>query len=117
MSIAENKYHSTIKVEFRDLVQHILDSERSHFHMYTIHRLLSLGLLIDFPFEYIKTEEPDRLIGIELNLKEHGKVVFLIDIDTSYGCVANDGYITVLQLFLQHFETIVDPKQKRKTLF
>lgn len=117
MGIPENKYHSTIKVEFKDLVQHIVDSDRINFHMYTIHRLLSLGLLIDFPYEYTKSPEPEKLIGVELNLKEHGKVVFLLDIETGYGIVANEENVAVLKNFLEKFGTIADQKQKRKTLF
>jgi hypothetical protein len=115
MSIVENKYHSTIKVEFRDLVDNIVNSSRQKYHMYTIHRLLSLGLLIDFPFNYVKTEQPGW-VGVELDLKDKGKVLFTIDPDSGYGNIANEGNIT-LEHFLQNFDTGCDTLTKRRSLF
>lgn len=116
MSIVENKYHSTIKVEFRDLVENIVNSERKTFHIYTIHRLLSLGLLIDFPFEYIQTGDC-AVIGIKLDLKDSGYVIFHLDIESNYGCVADEGYLTVLQEFTKKFDTVIGKKQSMRSLF
>lgn len=116
MSIVENKYHSTIKVEFRDLVDNIVNSKRTSYHIYTIHRLLSLGLLIDLPFKYVKTEQSEY-IGIELDLKESGKALFLVNPDSDYGSVANEGSMTVLTHFLDNFNTGCDLKSKRRKLF
>lgn len=110
MSIVENKYHSTIKVEFRNLVDNIVNSSRASFHMYTIHRLLSLGLLIDFPFKYVNTDYPNS-VTIEIDLKGE-KARFIVDPDSDYGVVADDGSKEILQNFLQHFDTCVKPKKK-----
>lgn len=116
MSIVENKYHSTIKVEFRDLVDNIVNSNRKHFHMYTIHRLLSLGLLIDLPFRYVKTEDPNA-VAIELDLKEVGKARFIVDTDSNYGIIADGDSKQILVNFLQHFDTKCDTKSKRRKFF
>lgn len=114
MNIAENKYHSTIKVEFKDLVKNLLFSERTKFHMYTIHRLLSLGLLIDFPFQYIKTQEPDKSVGVELDLKEHGKVTFLVNLESNYGSLASGQCEATLQQFLENFDTSLEFVEESK---
>jgi len=108
-----NKYQSTIKVEFRDLIKHLLESNRKSFHMYTIHRVLSLGLLIDFPFEYQKVDDPNQ-VGIELDLGEHGKVMFIVDIESNYAKVATEGYREVLQRFLENFDVCLDKNVKKK---
>lgn len=73
-----NKYHDTVKVEFRDLIENIVNSGRKSFHLFTIHRVLSLGLLIDYTFQYKQLDEPSK-IGIELELKGFGKVLFVVE--------------------------------------
>lgn len=104
-----NKYQSTIKVEFRDLVSNLVKSKRKSFHLYTIHRLLSLGLLIDFTFQYIKIKEPQECIGIELCLDNFGKVLFIVDVDSNYVRISGDGK-TILENFLNHFDTCISEK-------
>lgn len=116
MNIVENKYHSTVKVEFRDLVDHIINSNRKRFHMYTIHRLLSLGLLIDFPFKYIKTKNACS-IAIELDLKESGKAVFIVDPESDYGSIADERSKKVLKHFLQNFDVTCEPIKKKRRFF
>ena len=114
MPIAENKYHNTIKQEYKDLVDTIVNSNRNTFHAYTIHRLLSLGLLIDFTFNYVRPIDPDQYVSIELDLKENGTVIFIIDVRTNYGRVANDESVSVLRKFLKDFDTGLNaPKKKR----
>lgn len=118
MHITENKYHSTIKVEFRDLVSSIVNSERSLFHVYTIHRLLSLGLLIDFTFMYQKTDDPNGGITIELDLKEHGKAYFKINAETNYSSLSDERSMQVLKDFLENYSTkLTDGSQKGTKLF
>lgn len=114
MNIAENKYHSTIKVEFKDLVRNIANSERTHFHTYTIHRLLSLGLLIDFPFQYVKNSCCDCKIEVELDLKAYGKVTFRIDPDTNYGYIANESSKEILKDFSETFSTNIENPESTK---
>lgn len=116
MSIVENKYHSTIKVEFRDLVDKFVNSSRKSYHIYTIHRLLSLGLLIDFPFNYVKAENPHS-VAIELDLKEDGKALFIVDPDSDYGNIADENSKQILQNFLQHFDTLCESKNKVNKFF
>lgn len=114
MQITENKYHNTIKQEYKDLVDTIVNSNRNAFHAYTIHRLLSLGLLIDFTFSYIRPVDPAEYVSIALNLKEHGVVLFIIDVRTNYGRVANDEGKAVLRKFLKDFDTGLNVTKKRK---
>ena len=116
MGINENKYHSTVKLEFRELIDNIVNRSRSVFHMYTIHRLLSLGLLIDFTYEYRTNSTSDKFIGIELNLKEHGRVLFKIDTGSNYGSVADELSEKVLVNFLKNFDTGLDEKGQRGSM-
>lgn len=116
MHITENKYHHTIKQEYRDLVDTIVNSNRNSFHAYTIHRLLNLGLLIDFTFTYVRPPE-DQYVSIELSLKEHGVVLFVIDVKSNYGRVANDQSNAVLKQFLEDFDTGLEVKKKKRGLF
>ncbi|QDP42836.1 hypothetical protein HWC53_gp052 [Bacillus phage vB_BmeM-Goe8] len=113
MSIKENKYHNTVKLEFRDLVASFTQRDRSQYHMFTIHRLLSLGLLIDFTYRYCTNSTPDKYIRIELDLKEHGRVLFKINTESNYGSVADDISMKVLENFLVNFDTGLDDKGKR----
>jgi hypothetical protein len=113
MSIVENKYHSTIKVEFRNLVDNIVNGSRKSYHMYTIHRLLSLGLLIDYPFKYVNADYHNAKVTIELDLKEDGKALFVVDPDSDYGIVKDENSLENLQQFLQHFDTTCEVKTKK----
>ncbi|AIW03349.1 hypothetical protein CPT_Mater192 [Bacillus phage Mater] len=106
-----NKYHSTVKLEFRDLVSHLVQRERSVFHMYTIHRLLNLGLLIDFTYDYCTNSTPDKFIHLELDLREHGRVHFQINTESSYGSVSDERSMQVLKDFLVNFDTGLDDKR------
>jgi hypothetical protein len=117
MQIAENKYHNTIKQEYKDLVDTIVNSNRNTFHAYTFHRLLSLGLLIDFTFTYVRPLDPEQYVSIELNLKEYGMVIIVIDVRSNYGRVANDESVSVLERFLEDFDTGLNATKKKKGLF
>jgi hypothetical protein len=116
MQITENKYHSTIKQEYKSLVDTLVNSNRNSFHAYTIHRLLSLGLLIDFTFSYIRPGDPDQYVSIELNLKEYGMVLFIIDVRTNYGRIGSEESTAVLRKFLDDFDTGLSTKKKKKGL-
>lgn len=113
MNIVENKYHSTIKVEFRNLVDNIVNGSRKSFHMYTIHRLLSLGLLIDYPFKYVNADYQNAQVTIELDLKEDGKALFVVDPDSEYGVIKDDDSTVNLQNFLDHFDTTCEVNTKK----
>lgn len=101
-----NKYHDTVKVEFRDLIENIVNSERKSFHLFTIHRVLSLGLLIDYTFQYKQLDDPSQ-IGIELGLKGFGKVLFVVDIESSY-CQISKEDKQLLQEFVERFDICVE---------
>ncbi|AYJ75144.1 hypothetical protein BSP36_057 [Bacillus phage BSP36] len=113
--MTENKYHSTIKLEFRDLVDNIVNRGRSLFHVYTIHRLLSLGLLIDFRFTYVPTDSADKHVAIELDLKEHGKVRFNINTVTDYGGLSDGNSRKALEHFLENYSTTLDDIEQKGT--
>lgn len=110
MQIQENKYHSTVKLEFRDLVENMVNRGRTVFHMYTIHRLLSLGLLIDFTYEYTPNVKEDPYVEMEINLQEFGVARFKINTQSNYGSVADDLSMQVLKGFLLNFDTGLDEK-------
>lgn len=113
MQITENKYHQTIKQEYKDLVDTLVNSNREVFHAYTIHRLLSLGLLIDFTFSYVRPESPEQYVSIQLSLKEHGMVLFVIDVKSNYGRIADDESREVLKVFLKDFNTGLNAPKKK----
>lgn len=104
-NIKENKYHNTVKLEFRGVIGNIVEGDRSLHHMYTIHRLLSLGLLIDFTYEYVQNTTSDQNIYIEMDMKEYGRVRFRIDTESNYGCVADELSEKVLENFLNNYDT------------
>jgi hypothetical protein len=104
MSIRENKYHSTVKLEFRDLVDNIVSRGRSVYHVYVIHRLLSLGLLVDFTYQYIPNQANDNFVYIELDLQEFGKVRFQINTESNYGSVADELSMQILRRFLDDYD-------------
>ncbi|AMB18625.1 hypothetical protein BH780_gp042 [Bacillus phage Eldridge] len=116
MMIKENKYHSTIKSEFKDLVWSLVFEGRTAYHLYTIHRLLNLGLLIDFQFKYCPNKTADQYVHIELDLKEFGRVTFKINTETDYVVIADDLSIRVLEKFLEDFDTGLDDKAKKRSL-
>jgi hypothetical protein len=106
--IKENKYHNTVKLEFRSVIGSIVEGDRSLHHMYIIHRLLSLGLLIDFTYEYVQNTDPDQNIYIEMDMNEHGKARFSIDTKSNYGCIADEFSEKVLEDFLNNYDTGLD---------
>lgn len=114
--IKENKYHGTIKSEFKDLVWNIVHGGRTLFHLYTIHRLLNLGLLIDFQFKYCPNKTADQYIHMELDLKDYGSVYFRIDTQTDYVSIADEVGLEVLNSFLEDFDTELDDKSKKRNL-
>jgi hypothetical protein len=104
-SIKENKYHSTVKLEFRGVMGNIVEGGRTSHHMYTIHRLLSLGLLIDFTYEYIQADALDQNVYIEMDMKNYGKACFRIDPKSNYGEVADQRSREVFEDFLDNDST------------
>jgi len=113
MLIKENNYHNTVKVEFRDLVGNLINGERTQYHMYTIHRLLQLGLLVDFTFAYCTNRTPDQYVHMELDLKQFGKVYFKINTETDYASIADDVSREVLADFYENYDTGLDGKGKK----
>lgn len=110
-----NKYHDTVKIEFRDLIENIVESNRKHFHLYTIHRILSLGLLIDFTFKYKILDNPEQ-IGIEFTLMGFGKVMFIVDIESGYCSISRDDK-NLLKEFVEKFDINLNMATERKRIF
>ncbi|ALA13163.1 hypothetical protein TSARBOMBA_47 [Bacillus phage TsarBomba] len=108
-----SKQQPNLKAEFRDLVSNMINSNRTSHHTYTIHRLLSLGLLIDFTFHYVESDQKDW-VRIELDLKQDGKVRFTINTESQYGQVEDEESKEVLAQFLEHFDVGYARVQKRK---
>lgn len=111
--MSSSKYKDTVKVEFKSLIDNIVNSSRKSFHLYTIHRVLSLGLLIDFTFHYVQVDNSKERIGIELDLKNHGVALFIVDIETSYVKVSEES-VDILNSFLKSFGTCLVKKKRKK---
>ncbi|UXQ88917.1 hypothetical protein Thu_57 [Bacillus phage Thurquoise] len=116
MNVVGNKHQPNLKAEFRDLVGNMINSNRSSYHMYSIHRLLSLGLLIDFTFKYIEAEQSDW-VRIELDLRDYGKVVFAINTDSEYGQIEDEDGKEILVHFMENYDTGCDRIEKRRSIF
>jgi hypothetical protein len=57
-------------------------------------------------------------VSIELNLKEYGMVLFIIDVRTNYGRVGNEESTVYSERFLDDFDTGLNAtKKKKKGLF
>lgn len=102
--MVKEKYTSTIRVEFKELICNIVESERKTFHIYTIQRILSLGLLVDFTYKYIKLSNPEGSVGLELDLNKYGSVVFILDLDSNYVTLRRQRDREILEKFLEGFE-------------
>lgn len=100
-----NKYHDTIKLEFKELLRDFIVSKRRTFHCYTIHRALTMGLLIGFTFNYVSHSECQKDIHIDLNLEEYGIVTFYIDIESGYGNILNTENRETVIDFIENFST------------
>lgn len=115
MKAQGNNYNKTIQIEFRDLIDNLLNSKRKSFNLYTIHRILSLSLLIDYDFRYAQVDGTGKYLEILLDLKEHGKVSFTVDMSNSCVEISNDISRKVLEDFLTKFDELKDrPKLFRK---
>lgn len=101
----QNKYHDTIKIEFRELMQDFVESKRRTFHGYTIHRALTTGLLIGFTFDYVRNDDCRENVHIKLNLEEFGAVTFYINIDSGYGNVLDAESKETMIQFINQFDT------------
>lgn len=98
-------------------MSHLETSHRERFHLYTIHRILSLGLLIDFTFSYKKIDESGDYIGIELSLGEHGTMMFNVNIGSDYVKINDDGSKEVLKKFLENYDVELKQKNEGKRIF
>lgn len=110
-----NKYQDTVKVEFRDLIENLVMSNRKSFHLYTVQRILSLGLLIDFRFNYIKLGNPEQ-VGIELRIPGYGPVIFVVDVDSSY-CTITEQDKDLLKKFIEKFDVEMKALPDGKHIF
>lgn len=98
-----NKYLDTIKMEFQEIMLRFVESNRKSFHAYTIHRALSLGLLIGNEFRYISSPERNFVI-IELDLQEDNSVKFFIDTESGYGNLMCEDDTAKVSEFISNFD-------------
>lgn len=85
----KNSYEANLKIDFCSMLCDLISSERTYFHIYYLHRLLSLGLLADFNYRYVKGDDTGVMVGIMLELGIYGEVLFIIDVDENYAEIAN----------------------------
>lgn len=103
-----------MKLEFCDVLSGLISSDRRKYHIYTLQRVLSLAPLLNFDFKYSKTDNPDE-VKVVVDLKEHGKLEFVIDVDTDYGEVVTCNYQEVIKGFLRNYEVSFNEETHRRT--
>lgn len=82
-------YEERLRIDFCSLLRDLISSERTYFHIYSLHRLLSLSLLADFNYRYVKGDDAGSLIGIMLDLGVYGEVLFVVDVNENSAKIAN----------------------------
>lgn len=112
-----DNFSDTVEFEFRDLLYNIAHGERKKYHMYTIHRLMSLGLLNDYRFSYEKVGNDRNKIAIKIDLKSSGVVTFLLDMETGYASIASKDSLNNINFYLHNFDYRVGNLNQDDKLF
>lgn len=113
----ENKYISVVQLEFKEIIENLLSSNRKDFHMFTIHRILSLSLLVDFSFSYVPSDKLREEVCIQLDLGEWGCSHFVVDIDSNYARIRTEEDRGVLEAFIQTYDTRILERGKKRKIF
>ena len=92
--------------ELREVVEGIVTSTRNKFHIYTIHRLVSLCLLNNYEYKYLHAYEPNE-VRFMIILGEDKHVCFAIDIDSQYCTIENTKS-------MQHLESLLVEAESKK---
>lgn len=110
----EIHYRDLLKVEFKDMLSHLLEG-RTHHHMYSIGRMCTQGTMVGFDYGYYTRPDELNTIGKYLDLKEFGRVDFVIDCDTGYGTLLDYGASElVINNFLDNFSVVSDISSYRR---
>ncbi len=91
-------------MEFKELINNILQSERKSFHLYAIQRILNLGLIIGYTYEYKPCKREDCM-KILLDLKKSGTCVFIVNLNSNYTELSSREDKDILRHFLDSFNT------------
>jgi hypothetical protein len=108
VTIKKNIYHDTMKMEFKSLLNGIIESKRKEYHVYTVHRIINSSIMLGFHFRYVETAMPEKYNEIELQLGEVGTVSFLINLETQYVIIKPEGHKDILHEFIQTYDTRSD---------
>lgn len=92
----EKSINAAVRDELMELIGTIVNGDRKQFHIYTIHRLISLGLLNDFHFHYLECNRPDW-IKLQIITPKDRIVKVSIDINSQYGKIEDEESMVVLK--------------------
>jgi hypothetical protein len=108
VTIKKNIYHDTLKMEFKSLLEGIVESKRREYHVYTVHRVINSGIMLGFHFKYVKSEDPEKYAEVEFYLGESGKISFVINLETQYAILKPEGHKEILKDFVHAYDTRSD---------
>lgn len=110
-----NRFNKTIESELRDLLYNLARSDRKDFHIYTIHRVMSLSLLSDYSFRYDKNECGD--IVIEIDFGSNGVVRFLLDGYSGYAKIDSKESMNNLNLTIHYLDRKREGANPKDSIF
>lgn len=97
-------FNDALKVEFKDMLEKFLEP-RDYFHAYSISRMCTHAIMIGFDYGYFTVPNDDIHVGKVLDLKEYGKIEFMIDCRTNYGIIASSDSNAIINKFLTDYPT------------
>ena len=97
-------YVDVLKEDFKELLESLLKSDRSFYHMYIIDRVCIQGALIGFDYRY-SLDSRGNVIK-ELDLGKYGKLEWSIECTTGYGTLSSADSCIVIARFLKEFSTL-----------
>ncbi|AEW47505.1 hypothetical protein Spock_63 [Bacillus phage Spock] len=93
---AGNPSNMDVKNELCELIDTMVNGHRTSFHMYTIHRLLSLSLLNSYEFKYLETPESDW-IRVQITFDKEKSVTIGINTCSQYGQIEDEESLDILK--------------------
>lgn len=82
--------------ELYEVIDSMVNGKRDKFHLYTIHRLVSLCLLNNFGFEYMEAYEPHE-VRLKVVLGDDKYATFRINTQSQYGTIENSKSLQALK--------------------
>ncbi|AGT13638.1 hypothetical protein BigBertha_65 [Bacillus phage BigBertha] len=98
---AGNIRNIDVKGELCELIDNMVNGHRTSFHMYTIHRLMSLSLLNSYEFKYLETPESDW-IRVQITFDNEKSVKIGINTCSQYGQIEDEDSLAVLKELSEH---------------